>query len=193
MPDEPTALGLLALLLLLDARRGTRVGTEGRPVLLADQDRSRWDADKVREGVELLGEGLRRTPDRPDAYVVQAALAACHALAPTAAATDWTVICSWYDVLVTVQDTPATRLARAVAIGERDGARAGLAAVDAVVGHPDTAVLHAARAELLRRSGQVAEGAAAYDRALRLPLSGPQRRQLEQRRSSLALPPDPSR
>lgn len=193
MSDEPTTLGLLALLLLLDARRDARIGTDGQPVLLADQDRSRWDADKVREGVELLGEGLRRTPDRPDAYVVQAALAACHALAPVAAATDWTVICSWYDVLVTIQDTPATRLARAVAIGERDGARAGLAAVDVVVGHPDTAVLHAARAELLRRSGHLVPAATAYDRALGLPLSGPQRRQLEQRRSSLALPPDPSR
>ena len=185
MPDEPTALGLLALLLLLDARRDTRVGPDGSPCLLADQDRARWDQAKVREGVELLGEGLRRTPARPDPYVVQAALSACHALAPTAAATDWAVICSWYDVLLTVQDTPATRLAHAVALGERDGAVAGLAALDAVEGHADTALLHGARAELLRRAGRAELAASSYDRALELALNEPQRRFLDQRRASL--------
>src|SRR4051812_49115503 len=83
MPDEPTVLGLLALLLLQDARRGARVDGEGRPVLLADQDRTRWDTEAIKEGVELAGTALRRTPDRPDAYVVQAAVVACHALAPS--------------------------------------------------------------------------------------------------------------
>ena len=106
MPDEPTAVGLLALLLLLDARRAARTGPDGLPVLLADQDRALFDRGKIEEGVVLLGDCLRRTPDRPDAYVVQAAVAACHVLAPT---TDWDVVCSWYDVLLTVQDTPATR------------------------------------------------------------------------------------
>ncbi len=126
MPDEPTVLGLLALLLLQDARRASRTSADGLPVLLADQDRATWDQQRIAEGMALLGDGLRRTPRRPDPYVVQAALAACHALAPTAAATDWAVVCSWYDVLLTVQDTPATRLARAVAVAERDGAAAGL-------------------------------------------------------------------
>ena len=82
MPDEPTVLGLLALLLLQDARRGARVDDDGPRVLLKEQDRSRWDASAIKEGVELVGRALRRTPDRPDAYVVQAAIAACHALAP---------------------------------------------------------------------------------------------------------------
>src|SRR5205814_20378 len=89
MPDEPTVLGLLALLLLQDARRPARVDPDGRPVRLADQDRSRWNPNAIRRGVELVGTALRRTPDRPDAYVVQAAIAACHALAPTYQLTNW--------------------------------------------------------------------------------------------------------
>ena len=185
LPDEPTVLGLLSLLLLHDARRTTRTGPAGRPVLLADQDRSRWDRALVEEGVLLLGEGLRRTPDRPDPYVVQAALAACHVLADTAADTDWAAVCSWYDVLLTVQDTPAVRLAHAVALGERDGARAGLAALELVAGLDGAAPLHGARAELLLRDGQRAAAVRAYDAALALPLSAPQRAQLEARRSQV--------
>ena len=90
MPDEPTVLGLLALLLLHDARRAARVGDAGMPVLLADQDRARWDREAIREGVELVGAALRRTPDRPDGCVLQAAIAACHALAPAYADTTGT-------------------------------------------------------------------------------------------------------
>ena len=131
MPDEPTVLGLLALLLLLDARRAARSDGDGLPVLLGEQDRALFDQDKVQQGVVLLGEGLRRSSERPDAYVVQAAVAACHVLTP---ATDWAVVCSWYDVLLTVQDTPAVRLAHAVAVGERDGALAGLRLLDQVGG-----------------------------------------------------------
>ena len=124
MPDEPTVLGLLALLLLHDARRAARLDDQGRQVLLPDQDRSRWDAEAIKEGVELVGAALRRTPDRPDPYVVQAAIAACHALAPSYADTDWDAVISWYDVLLTVHDTPVVRLNRAVAVAERPGCRA---------------------------------------------------------------------
>lgn len=99
MPDEPTVLGLLALMLLPDARRAARVDDHGHPVLLPDQDRSRWDKAVINEGVELVGAGLRRTPDRPNSYVVQAAIAACHALAASYAETDWDAVISWYDVL----------------------------------------------------------------------------------------------
>ena len=169
----------LALLLLLDARRDARTAPDGLPVLLADQDRALFDRAKVQEGVVLLGEGLRRTPDRPDAYVVQAAVAACHVPAPT---TDWDVVCSWYDVLLIVQDTPATQLARAVAVGERDGAQAGLAALDEVVGLMGSAAFQGARAELLVRTGRVHEAQVAYDAALALPLSAPQRVFLQARR-----------
>ena len=181
MPDEPTVLGLLALLLLLDARRQARTGADGLPVLLADQDRALFDRSKAQEGVVLLGEGLRRTPDRPDPYVVQAAVAACHVLTPT---TDWDVVCSWYEVLLSVQDTPAVRLARAVALGERDGAAVGLRALEAVEGVPDSPVLHGARAELLVRAGRPREALAAYEAALRLPLAAPQRALLVRRREA---------
>ena len=121
LPDEPAVLGLLALMLLTDARRPTRLDDDALPVLLADQDRRRWRHEQIKEGVILVGEGLRRTPGRPDPYVVQAAIAACHCLAPSYAATDWDAVVSWHDVLLTVHDTPVTRLNRAVAVGERDG------------------------------------------------------------------------
>jgi RNA polymerase sigma-70 factor (ECF subfamily) len=174
MPDEPTVLGLLALLLLHDSRRATRLDAAGRQVLLADQDRSRWDAEAIREGVELVGVGLRRTPDTPNRYVVQAAIAACHALAPAYARTNWDAVISWYDVLLTVQDTPVTRLNRAAAIGERDGAAAGLALVDALDGLAGYPWWHASRAELLRRTGANDLARAAYERAIALGLNGPQ-------------------
>src|SRR5438067_1385204 len=106
MPDEPTALGLLALVLLQDARRPARFLPDGSPALLSSQDRSLWDASLIKEGVELVGRGLRRTPAVPNAYVVQAAIAACHDLAPTYAETNWDAVISWYDVLLTIQDTP---------------------------------------------------------------------------------------
>ena len=185
MPDEPTALGLLALLLLQDARRGARVDGEGRPVLLADQDRTRWDAEAIKEGVELVGRALRRTPNRPDPYVVQAAVAACHALAPSYAGTDWNAVVSWYDVLLTVQDTPVVRLNRAVAVAERDGPVAGLALVEAI---GDLAVYpwwHATRAELLHRMGRTEAARAAYERALALGMSGPQLEHLRRRIAEL--------
>jgi RNA polymerase sigma-70 factor (ECF subfamily) len=173
MPDEPTAIGLLALILLQHARRASRFDDSGSAVPLADQDRSLWDDDLIGEGVVLVGEGLRRTPDRPDAYVVQAAIAAAHALAPTAEATDWAVIVSWYDVLLAVADTPVVRLNRAAAIAGRDGAAAGLAAVDGVVGLDAYPFWHASRAELLARLDRPDEAIAAWEQALVLGLPAP--------------------
>ncbi|QKV77259.1 RNA polymerase sigma factor [Amycolatopsis sp. Hca4] len=155
MPDEPTALGLLALVLLQDARRAARFSS-GAPVLLASQDRSLWDASLIKEGVELVGRGLRRTPSIPNAYVVQAAIAACHDLAPSYAETNWDAVISWYDVLLTVQDTAVVRLNRAAAVAERDGPAAALALVDALPGLEDYSWWHASRAELLHRLGSAA-------------------------------------
>ncbi|RSM45538.1 RNA polymerase subunit sigma-24 [Amycolatopsis balhimycina DSM 5908] len=153
MPDEPTALGLLALVLLQDARRTSRFDSAGLPVLLSSQDRSQWDASLIKEGVALVGRSLRRTPSVPNAYVVQAAIAACHDLAPTYAETNWDAVISWYDVLLTVQDTPVVRLNRAAAVAERDGPSAALALVDALPGLAEYPWWHASRAELLHRLG----------------------------------------
>lgn len=189
MPDEPALLGLLALMLLQDSRRATRLDADGDVVLLADQDRTRWDGAKVREGVVLVGEGLRRTPSRPDPYVVQAAIAACHALAPSFEATDWDAVVSWYDVLLTVLDTPVVRLNRAVAVGERDGAAAGLAAMDALA--DDEALRryplwHAARGELLARVGRSDEAVAAFREAVALEPNAATRRHVERRRAEVS-------
>jgi RNA polymerase sigma-70 factor (ECF subfamily) len=151
MPDEAALTGLLGLMLMQDSRREARVGCGGEAVLLADQDRSRWRRDQIREGVELLGEGLARTPDRPDPYVVQAAIAACHALADRFEETDWAAIVSWFDVLLTVADTPVVRLNRAVAIAERDGPVAGLAVVDSLVGLERYPLWQASREALVER------------------------------------------
>jgi RNA polymerase sigma factor (sigma-70 family) len=185
MPDEPTVLGLLALLLLHDARRAARLDDRGRPVLLPDQDRSRWDTATIKEGVELVGTALRRTPDRPDPYVVQAAIAACHTLAASYADTDWNAVISWYDVLLTVHDTPVARLNRAVAVAERDGPGAGLALVEKIgdlAGYP---WWHATRGELLRRLGRVPEARTAYEQALTLGGNDPQAEHLRRRLTDL--------
>lgn len=185
MPDEPTVLGLLALLLLHDSRRDARLDAAGRPVLLADQDRSRWHASSIKEGVELVGKALRRTPSEPNSYVVQAAIAACHALAPSYAETNWAAVVSWYDVLLAVADTPVTRLNRAVAVSERDGPEAGLRLTDAIEGLAAYPWWHATRAELLRRLDRVPEARAAYERALSLELNTPQADHIRRRLSEL--------
>ena len=185
MPDEPTVLGLLALLLLTDARRAARVDPDGRLVLLADQDRSRWDAEAIKEGVGLVGRALRRTPDHPDQYVVQAAIAACHALAPAYAATNWDAVISWYDVLPGLASSPVARLNRAAAVAERDGPGPGLALVDAIGGLTGYPWWHATRAELLQRLGRPAEARAAYERALALGMNEPQAGHLRGRMSGL--------
>jgi len=184
MPDEPTVLGLLALLVLHDSRRTARLSPTGGPVLLADQDRSRWHAESIKEGVSLVGRALRRSP-APNSYVLQAAIAACHALAPSYAETNWDAVVSWYDVLLTVEDTPVTRLNRAVAVAERDGPAEALPLVDAIEGLSGYPWWHATRAELLRRLDRPAEARAAYENALTLDLSTPQADHLRNRLADL--------
>ncbi len=179
MPDEAALTGLLALMLLQDSRRPARLDDHGAVVLLADQDRSRWDQAKIREGVLLTGEGLARTPDRPDPYVAQAAIAACHALAASSAETDWPAIVSWYDVLLRVQDSDVVRLNRGAAIAERDGAAAGLAEIDLLTGLGRYPFWHASRAVLLDRLGRTAEAQAARQAALALDTNSALRRFLQ--------------
>jgi RNA polymerase sigma-70 factor (ECF subfamily) len=185
MPDEPSVLGLLALLLVQDSRRSARFTSGGDAVPLAEQDRSRWRQPSITEGVVLVGEGLRRSPEHPDPYVVQAAIAACHALAPTAADTDWRAILSWYDVLVTVHDTPVVRLNRAVAVGECRGPGVALAELDALAELGGYPLWHATRGEQLARLERADEARAAFDAALALPLNDAQRRHIAGRRAAL--------
>jgi RNA polymerase sigma-70 factor, ECF subfamily len=169
MPDEPEALGLLALMLLHDARRETRVGPGGELVLLEEQDRGRWDRAKVHEGIQLLDRAIRRGPPGP--YRLQACVAALHAVAPTAAATDWRRIAVLYDQLMLVASSPVVALNRAVAVAMVEGPAAGLLLMDELAasgqlaGYPH---LHAGRADLLRRLGRRVEAAGAYRRALDL-------------------------
>ncbi|MCW2861487.1 MAG: polymerase subunit sigma-24 [Actinoallomurus sp.] len=185
MPDEPTVLGLLALLLLQDARRDARVDDDGRPVLLKDQDRARWDRPAIKEGVELVGRALRRTPDHPNTYAAQAAIAACHALAPSYADTPWDAVISWYDVLLGIREIPVVRLNRAVAVAERDGPDAALALVDAIGDLDAYPWWHATRGELLHRAGRSEAARAAYERALTLGMSEPQVEHLRRRIAAL--------
>ncbi len=166
MPDEPTALGLLSLVLLQDARRAARFDSSGSPVLLSAQDRSAWDGSLIKEGVELVGVGLRRTPSIPNPYVVQAAIAACHDLAPSYAETNWDAVISWYDVLLSVQDTPVVHLNRAAAVAERDGPAAALALVDELPDLAEYPWWHASRAELLHRLDSAEAAAEALSRAV---------------------------
>jgi RNA polymerase sigma-70 factor (ECF subfamily) len=164
MPDEPEATGLLALMLLVDARRAARVDGD-RLVPLDEQDRSLWDADLVTEGHALVRECLRR--NRPGHHQLLAAIQAVHADAPTWAATDWSQVVALYDQLYAVTPTPVVALNRALAVAELTGPAAGLELVDAL----DLASyqpFHAARADLLRRLGRDDEARAAYDRAIEL-------------------------
>jgi RNA polymerase sigma-70 factor, ECF subfamily len=169
MPDEGEALGLLALLLLHDARREGRVGPAGELVLLEDQDRGRWDRAKIGEGVKLLDRAMRRGPPGP--YRLQAGVAALHAVAPTAAATDWRRILALYDRLMEVAGSPVVALNRAVAVAMVEGPAAGLELMDELAASCDLDgyhLLHAGRADLLRRLGRGPEAATAYRRALAL-------------------------
>ena len=178
MPDEPEVLGLLALMLLSDARRGTRVDPDGELVRLADQDRGRWDRDLVAEGHELVRRCLRR--GRPGPYQVQAAIQAVHTDASTAAGTDWRQVLALYDQLLAIAPSPVAALNRAVALAEVDGPAVALAVVADLaadlVGYPQ---LPAVRADLLRRLGRHAEAAAEYATAAALAGSEPERRYLE--------------
>ena len=179
---EPEVLGLLALLLLQDARRAARTSAGGELSLLGDQDRSRWDRARIAEGTASLRRAMASGEIGP--YGLQAAIAAVHAEAATAEATDWDRIVGLYDLLARAQPSPVVELNRAVAVAMRDGPAAGLALVDAVLagGQLDAWHLaHAARADLLRRLDRPAEARAAYRRALALARQQPERRFLERR------------
>ncbi|MBP2477979.1 RNA polymerase sigma-70 factor (ECF subfamily) [Crossiella equi] len=182
MPGEPEAEGLLALLLLQDARREARVDGRGELVPLEEQDRGRWDADRIAEGTALLETALRR--GRPGGYQLQAAIAACHATAPVAADTDWPQIAGLYAELVRRVPSPVVRLNQAVAVAMAEGPAAGLALVeelDRAGGLAGYHLLPATRADLLRRLGKTAEAAAAYRDALGLATVPAERRYLERR------------
>ncbi|HEV2781097.1 MAG TPA: sigma-70 family RNA polymerase sigma factor [Actinophytocola sp.] len=182
LPGEPEAAGLLALLLLHDARRATRVDDAGVLITLEHQDRSRWDAGEIAEGTELLEDALRR--GRPGPYQIQAAIAACHATAADAADTDWPQIAELYARLVRFVPSPVVELNRAVAVGMADGPQAGLALVDELAARgalQEYYLLPATRADLLRRLGRSREAAAAYREALALATTEPERRYLARR------------
>lgn len=181
LPDEPEVAGLLALLRCTDARRATRVDEAGDLVLLADQDRSRWDHDAIAEGADLVTWALRRACGRPGPYQLQAAIAACHSTSPSWAATDWAQIAELYRLLEGVAPSPVVTLNRAVAVAERDGPGAGLALVEEVEGLGGFALWHATRADLLRRLDRSGEAADAYRAALRLDPPAAERRFLEGR------------
>ncbi|MDG4832602.1 sigma factor [Solwaraspora sp. WMMD1047] len=192
LPREREVTGLLALLLLIDARRAARVSPDGGLVLLADQDRSRWDRDRIEEGRRLVVAAL--TPasptarTRPGPYAVQAAIAAVHDEAADLATTDWPQVVALYDVLAEVAPSPLVELNRAVAVAMRDGPAAGLALLDALDAGGALAAYHllpAARADLLRRLGRDAEAAAAYRKALELAGNEPEREYLRRRLASL--------
>jgi RNA polymerase sigma-70 factor (ECF subfamily) len=182
MPRQREVAGLLALMLLIDARRDARVDVHGDLVLLEDQDRSRWDAGNIEEGRRLVIDALTGRPPGP--YALQAAIAAVHDEAATVATTDWPQIVALYDVLRTVTPSPLVDLNRAVAIAMVDGPAAGLALLDALTADSRMAGYHllpAARADLLRRLGRTAEAAAAYRQALALAGNGPERTFLQRR------------
>jgi RNA polymerase sigma-70 factor (ECF subfamily) len=182
MPDEPEATGLLALMLLHDARRTSRLDEAGDVVTLEEQDRSGWDPAEISEGTALLDGALRR--GRAGPYQVQAAIAACHATARTAADTDWAEIAALYAQLARLVPSPVVQLNRAVAVGMAEGPQAGLALVADLHSSGELAGYHllpATQADLLRRLGRGAEAAAAYREALQLAPTDAERRFLRRR------------
>ena len=184
---EPEAVGLLALMLLHDSRRAARTSPMGDLILLEDQDRSLWNRNQIVEGISLAERAL--SSRRVGPYTVQAAIAAVHAQASHAAATDWTQIVALYDVLMRAEPSPVVELNRAVAVAMRDGPLAGLALIDAILVRGDLAnyhLAHAARADLCRRLGRTADAKASYERALGLTQQEPERRFLDRRLAELA-------
>jgi RNA polymerase sigma-70 factor, ECF subfamily len=182
MPGNPEVLGLTALLLLQDARRAARVDDAGELVTLEDQDRSRWDRRGIDDGIALLDAAMRHS--QPGPYQVQAAIAACHATAPTAADTDWAQIALLYGRLHELTASPVVELNRAVAVAMVEGPAAGLELVDALESARslrDYHLLPATRADLLRRLGRQHEAAAAYQQALALVPTDAERRFLRRR------------
>ncbi|WP_127503508.1 RNA polymerase sigma factor [Actinoplanes solisilvae] len=186
MPDEPEARGLLALMLLIEARRPARTTSDGDLVLLSDQDRTRWDRKLILEGQELLRACLRR--GRPGPYQLQAAVNAVHSDARTAAETDWAQILTIYDQLASFNGGPIVALHRAVAVAEVHSPAVALTIVDGLDGLERHHVWHAVRADLLRRLGRSAEAAEAYTKAAELTGNAAERRHLLQRASTASTP-----
>jgi len=187
LPDQAEVAGLLALLLLTDARRAARTDERGDLVLLEEQHRSRWDGSLIAEGEARLERALRQ--GRPGPYQLQAAIAACHSGAPTAEATDWRQIALLYDELVRAEPSPVHEANRAIAVAMSEGPAAGLVILDALGHDPQLArwpQLHIARADLLRRSGRPEEAYEAYGRALQLEPPAAERRFIEARRAGIA-------
>lgn len=179
---EPEAMGLLALMLLQESRRAARTSPTGDLVLLEDQDRALWNQAQIAEGSALVEQALASRRIGP--YILQAAIAAVHAEAADAAATDWAQIVGLYDVLARIDASPVVELNRAVAVAMRDGPAPGLALVDAILARNDLAdyhLTHAVRADLCRRLGRVAEARVSYRLALALVRQEPERRFLERR------------
>ena len=183
---EPEAVGLLALMLLQESRRAARTSPSGDLVLLEDQNRSLWNREYIKEGLALVQRALSSRRFGP--YTLQAAIAAVHAEASSAAATDWTQIVGLYDVLMRAEPSPVVELNRAVAVAMRDGPAAGLSLIDAILARGDLGnyhLAHAARADLCRRLRRIAEARASYERALSLTEQEPERRFLERRLAEL--------
>ena len=183
---EPEAMGLLALMLLHDARRAARTSPDGEIVLLDAQDRTLWHRAQIEEGLELVRRALSSRRFGP--YALQAAIAAVHAEARDSSSTDWRQIAGLYDVLMRVDPSPVVELNRAAAIAMRDGPEAGLALVDAILARGELAdyqFAYSARADLCRRVGRTAEAIAAYQRAMALTNQAPERRFLERRLAEL--------
>lgn len=181
---EPEVMGLLALMLLQESRRAARTSPDGDLILLEHQDRTLWNVAYISEGVALVERALASRRFGP--YTLQAAIAAVHAEAPHAGATDWTQIVGLYDVLVRADPSPVVQLNRAVAVAMRDGPAAGLELIDALLGQlADYHLAHSARAELCRRLGRTAEAKVSYERALGLTKQEPERRFLTRRIAEL--------
>ena len=187
MPDEPENLGLLGLMLLQDSRRAARVTHDGRLVVLEDQDRTLWNADQIASGVALVERALRMRAPGP--YQLQAAIAALHAEAPSSAETDWQQVAALYGELARMSPSPVVRLNQAVAIAMGEGLEKGLALIDELDASGELAsyhLLHAARADLLRRLGRNQEAAGAYEKALELVTNSVEKTYLQTRLDSLA-------
>jgi RNA polymerase sigma-70 factor (ECF subfamily) len=183
---EAEATGLLALMLLHDARRATRTTAAGELIPLEEQDRSLWNQEQIKEGVDLVQRALTSRGFGP--YTLQAAIAALHAEAPSSAATDWAQIVGLYDVLLRTDPSPVIALNRAAAIAMRDGPEHGLKLIDAILAGGELQeyhLAHAARADLYRRLGRKADARDAYQRALALAVEEPERRLLERRLKEL--------
>jgi RNA polymerase sigma-70 factor, ECF subfamily len=179
---EPEAMGLLALMLLHDARRAARTSGDGELLLLEEQDRSLWNRAQIDEGRRLVEQALGTRRVGP--YALQAAVAAVHAESPNASSTDWRQIVGLYDVLQSLEPSPVVELNRAVAVAMRDGPASGLSLIDAILARGDLSdyyLAHSARADLCRRLGRTADAIASYERALHLTRQEPERRFLERR------------